>query len=37
MLRDQARGGWCPLNLVECFVDLHRESGAESDRDRIAV
>jgi len=37
MLRDQARGGWCPLNLVECFVDLHRASGAEPDRDRIAV
>jgi cyclic di-GMP phosphodiesterase len=37
MLRDQARGGWCPLNLVDCFIDLHRASGAEPDRDRIAV
>jgi cyclic di-GMP phosphodiesterase len=37
MLRDQARGGWCPLNLVDCFVELHRESGTELDRDRIAV
>jgi len=37
MLRDQARGGWCPLNLVDCFVDLHRASGAEPGRDRIAV
>lgn len=37
MLRSQARGGWCPLSLVDCFIDLHRAAEAELDRNRIAV
>jgi cyclic di-GMP phosphodiesterase len=37
MLRDEARGGWCPLSLVECFIDLHAATGLELDRARIAV
>jgi putative two-component system response regulator len=37
MLRTEALGGWCPASLVECFIDLHRETEAELARDRIAV
>ena len=37
MLRDEAKGGWCPLSLVECFIDLHRMREAELVRDLVAV
>jgi putative two-component system response regulator len=37
MLRDEARGGWCPVSLVDCFIDLHRETASDLDRDEIAV
>jgi putative two-component system response regulator len=36
MLRDEARGGWCPLSLVDCFIDLQRATGNDF-RKRIAV
>jgi putative two-component system response regulator len=29
MMRDDARGGWCPEALVETFIDLHRASEAK--------
>jgi HD-GYP domain-containing protein (c-di-GMP phosphodiesterase class II) len=37
MLRDEARGGWCPLSLVDCFIDLRRAAGDELHCNRIAV
>jgi putative two-component system response regulator len=37
MLREEAKGGWCPLSLVECFIDLHRMREAELVRDLVAV
>ncbi len=37
MLRSEARSGWCPPALVQCFIDLHRASEADLDRTRIAV
>jgi putative two-component system response regulator len=37
MLHREARSGWCPPSLVDCFIDLHRSSQAELARTRIAV
>jgi len=33
MLRDDARGGWCHMSLVESFIDLHQSR----DLDSVAV
>jgi putative two-component system response regulator len=32
MLLNQARGGWCPEHLVECFIELHRAGAAFAER-----
>jgi len=37
MLRDHARGGWCPLSLVDCFIDLRYADGDDVQFKRIAV
>jgi putative two-component system response regulator len=37
MLRDKARGGWCHLSVVECFIELHQAREIEQARTRIAV
>jgi putative two-component system response regulator len=35
MMREDARGGWCRRELLEIFIELHRER--ETERARIAV
>jgi putative two-component system response regulator len=35
MLREEARNGWCPEDLVETFIDLHR--SLQLERTGIAV
>jgi putative two-component system response regulator len=35
MMRDDARGGWCRVDLLETFIELHHAGSAE--RARIAV
>jgi putative two-component system response regulator len=37
MLRDQARGGWCHLSIVDCFIDLHQIREVEQARTQVAV
>jgi putative two-component system response regulator len=37
MLREQSRGGWCQMSLVDCFIDLHRGREVEHARTEVAV
>jgi putative two-component system response regulator len=35
MMRDDARGGWCPIDLVALFIELHR--ARELEHEGVAV
>jgi len=37
MLREKARGGWCQMSLVDCFIDAHRAREVERARTQVAV
>ena len=37
MLLEKARGGWCQVSMVECFIDLHQSRLFDAAPARVAV
>jgi len=37
MLLEKARGGWCPVSVVDCFIDLHQARVFDAAQARVAV